>query len=96
MMTEGEDHKKGKSQLVKEYQEKGYAVNTEYILPNDMVVDVIAEKGEDRVAIEIGTLRGKNREEELLEYVDKVHHITQLGKSQRDGRKAGVRMPKRW
>lgn len=77
---EGEDHKKLKSRAAAKMEKKGYDVEKEKKLDNGLIVDVYANDAEETVIIEVGSLNGEGRFEELRKCADRVVHMTQLGK----------------
>ena len=53
----GIEHEYWKHKYAEKYQEKGYEVTLEYPIGNGKAVDVVAEKGNEKIAIEIETGR---------------------------------------
>ena len=53
----GIEHEYWKQKYAEKYQEKGYEITLEYPIGNGKAVDVVAEKGNEKIAIEIETGR---------------------------------------
>jgi len=79
-MAEGKEHKKLKNRIEEEFQKNGYETEKERRLENGLIVDVYAENSNETVLIEVGTLNGHGRIDQLKEIGDRVIHLPQIGK----------------
>jgi len=77
---EGKDHKAVKTAEAEKYRAKGYDVEVEKKLKNGMIVDLVASKDGERIAIEIGALNGENRKNELNRRFDSLRNIPLEGR----------------
>ncbi len=77
-------HEKIQENIKKEYESKGYKVDTEVPIDKDnsfIIIDVVAQKDGKKIAIEVGS-KLQTRLDYLKTKFDKVIHVTYLQKSE--------------